>query len=170
MKNKFDIKQIHITEVSKSNIAEFWKLHWEYLNQDIFPNVTLGPGFDEEDREYFRSEDYRGIMEDYMEQSPDQAHMVYFYCDEVRIGCAEYVIYKSEDAKCMLMEFWVFPEYRGNGMGHVCFLSLRDYVFSDGAKYFEINVSNEKAHRFWTDLGFADAGADEWGQPLMKSM
>lgn len=160
---------ISIEEIPREKIDEFWDLHWEYLNRDIFPFESLCPASDEEDKEYFKGEEYRGTMESYMKREPDKAHMIYFVKENVRIGCAEYVTYKSEDGKCFLMDFWVFPDYRGNGMGHACYECLRDYVVKDGATYFEINVSNEKNQNFWKSNGFFDAGVDEWGMPLMKS-
>lgn len=159
---------IIIKEISKDNIEEYWTLHWEYLNRDIFPYETLVAESDSEDREYFRSEQYRGTMEKYMDREPDKAHFIYFYQDDMRIGGAQYVTYKSEDGKCFLMDYWVFPEYRGNGTGHRCYSSLRDYVKKDSATYIEINVSNEQNHRFWSGIGFVDDGFDEWGAPLMR--
>lgn len=160
--------EIEIEEVVKENIAEFWDLHWEYLNRDIFPYETLCTPSDEEDREYFHGREYRGVMEGYMEREPDKAHMIYFCRDGRRIGCCEYVTYKSEDGKCFLMDFWVFPKFRGSGIGRACFATLKKYAELDGAKYFQINISNEKNRNFWMKQGFTDAGQDEWGEPLME--
>lgn len=159
---------ILIEEVSKENISEYWRLHWEYLNRDIFSHKKLGSKLESEDLEYFRSKEYRGVMENYMDRNPDKAHFIYFYRDGLRIGCAQYVIYKSEDGKCFLMDFWVLPKYRGNKTGHECYYALKSYVKSDSAKYFKINVSNERNHNFWTSIGFIDDGFDEWGEPLMR--
>ncbi len=103
-----------------------------------------------------------------MEREQNQAHMIYFLEGDVRIGCAQYVTYKSEDGKCFLMDFWVFPAYRGNGTGHNCYRCLRDYVKKEEAAYFEINVTNEKNHHFWESNGFEDAGKDEREVPLMR--
>ena len=154
---------ITIEEIPKSHIGDFWALHWEYLNRDIFT-----PADTEEDREYFRSGEYRGTMERYMDRVPDRAHLVYLAEDGVRIGCAQYIIYKSEDGKCFILDFWVFPELRGGGTGHRCFDALSRYALTDGCTYFEINVAGERARRFWADVGFTDDGVDEYGLPLMR--
>lgn len=159
---------IFIEEVLKDNISEYWEFHWEYLNRDIFPYETLGTTLDDEEREYFRSDEYRGVLEQYMKREPDKAHFIYFCEDGVRIGCAQYVTYKSEDGKCFIMDFWLFPKYRGDGTGHRCYSSLRNYVKNDGATYVAINISNERNHRFWSSIGFADDGVDEYGSPLMR--
>lgn len=158
---------ITIEEIAKKDLASYWPLHWAYLNRDIFPHITLSAPADDEDRAYFSGPEYRGTLERFMDRTPDTAHMVYFVQEGRRIGCAQYVTYKSEDGKCLLMDFWVFPEFRGGGQGHECFYALSAHVASDGASYFEINVSNERNHRFWQGLGFTDSGHDEHGQPLM---
>lgn len=156
---------ITIEEISKENIGVFWALHWEYLNRDIF-----GPNDAEDDKAYFLSEDYRGRIELFMDRMPDKAHLVYFIRRGLRIGCAQYITYKSEDGKCFILDFWVFPEYRGNGTGHLCFEELLRYAKEDCAAYFEINTASERARRFWQSLGFEDDGIDEYGDPLMKKL
>lgn len=159
---------INIEEITKQGIGQYWQIHFEYLCRDIFPFSTLGQPIDDEDIEYFRGQEYRGVIEKYMDREHDRAHLIYFLRDSVRIGCAQYVTYKSEDGKCFLMDFWVFPQFRGEGTGCKCYEVLADYVKADGAKYFEINVSNERNHNFWLNIGFVDNGVDEYEEPLMK--
>ena len=93
--------------------------------------------------------------------------MVYFVENGIRVGAAQYCTYRSEDGKCFILDFWVFPEFRGLRMGHKCFEALEGYTKADGAVYFEINVEKENAARFWASLGFRDNGVDEWGMKLM---
>lgn len=154
---------IRIEEIPKKDVNTFWELHWEYLNRDLFDDT-----FSQEDREYFQSDEYRKSIERFLEREPDRVHMVYFTEGEERVGCAQYIIYKSEDNKCLVMDFWVFPEYRGNGMGHRCFEALMAYTKEDSAAYYSINCSGEQAKKFWMSLGFVDDGVDEYGEPLMK--
>ncbi len=94
-------------------------------------------------------------------------NMVYFVRDGVKIGASQYCTYKSEDGKCFILDFWVFPEYRGNGTGHKCFQTLMEYTKNDGAIYYALNYAKEDSHRFWASLGFSDNGTDEYGSPLM---
>lgn len=159
---------ITIELVTKEGLAEYWDLHWAYLNRDLFPYASLGEPMDAEDHEYFRSDTYRGVIERYMDRTPDTAFLLYFVEDGNRVGCAQYVTYHSEDGKCLLMDFWVLPAHRGGGMGRRCFAALHDRVQAEGAKYIEINVSNERNRNFWLGEGFADAGKDEHGEPLMR--
>ena len=152
---------ITMEEIGVDKIAEFWAIHYRYLVED-------GIITDEEDFEYFQSDEYRGIIQAHMLRATDRHHMVCFVRDGVRIGAAQYNTYQSEDGKCFVLDFWVFPAYRGNGTGHRCFDALRSYTKAGGALYYEINCTKENARRFWVSLGFMDCGVDEDGMPLMR--
>ena len=102
-----------------------------------------------------------------MLRAVDKHHMIYFVRGGVRIGAAQYNTYQSEDGKCFILDYWVFPEFRGSGTGHQCFEALERYTQADGARYYELNCTKENAHRFWLSLGFVDHGADEHGMALM---
>ena len=78
------------------------------------------------------------------------------------------VIFTSEDGKCFIMEFCVYPEFRGNGTGKECAGVLLDWAKENGALYAELNHgSNQRRRHFWETVGFIENGADEWGEPLM---
>ena len=150
---------ISIEEIPRSWIDEFWELHLRYLVDD-------GIVSDEEDIEYFSGDEYRSILTDHMVRDSDKQHMVWFVRDGTRIGAASFCTYQSEDGKCFILDFWVFPEFRGGGTGHRCFEALREYTRSDGAKYYEINSVKEDSVRFWKSIGFSENGEDEYGMPL----
>ena len=152
---------IRIEEIPVEQIDAFWELHYRYLVDD-------GIIEDEEDKEYFAGAEYRDVIKAHMERNVDKHHMLWFVRGSKRIGAAQYCTYHSEDGKCFLMDFWVFPEFRGNGTGHRCFEALEDYTKADGAVYYEINCEKEAAHRFWLSLGFRDSGVDEYEMPLME--
>ena len=151
---------IWLEEIPAGRIDEFWDIHFRYLIDD-------GIITDEEDEEYFQSEEYRGTLKAHMLRQQDKHHMVYFVEGAKRIGAAQYCTYRSEDGKCFILDFWVFPEFRGNGTGHRCFEALEAYTKADGAAYYALNVTKDNALRFWRSLGFADHGEDEWGMKLM---
>ena len=152
--------QVQIEEIPVECIDEFWEIHFQYLLQD-------GIITDEEDKEYFQSDEYRNVIKAHMLRSLDKHHMVYFIRDGVRIGAAQYNTYQSEDGKCFILDYWVFPEFRGGGTGHRCFEALEAYTKADGAVYYELNCTRENAYRFWKSLGFADNGMDEYDMVLM---
>ena len=151
---------ITIEEIPVENLNDFWDIHIKYLVEDAI--IT-----DEEDIEYFKSEEYRGILREHMIRARDKHHMVYFRRDGLSIGAASYCTYKSEDGKCFIMDYWIFPHFRGEGTGHHCFEVLEEYTKADGAKYYELNSTKEDSIRFWKSLGFVENGTDEWDMLLL---
>lgn len=151
---------IRIEEIPVERIYEFWDIQFRYLAEDGI--ITT-----DEEKEYFQGAEYRDILKGHMLRTPDTLHMVYFVRDGVRIGASQYCTYKSEDGKCFILDFWVFPAYRGNGTGHECFKALYQYTKEDAARYYVLNYAKEDSRRFWSSLGFVDNGIDEYGSPLM---
>lgn len=151
---------IAIEEIPAERANEFWAIQFRYLVDD-------GMVVTDEEKDHFSSREYRGHVEKLMKREPDKLHMVYFVRRGVRIGASMYCTYKTEDGKCLISDFWVFPEYRGGGTGHACFAALAAYTKADGAVYYALNYSKEDSHRFWLSHGFVDAGQDEYGSPLM---
>ena len=150
---------MEIEEISLDSIEDFWQAHIKYLVQDEIIS-------DEEDIEYFKSAEYREVIKAHIKRDVDKHHLVYFLEEGKRIGAASFCIYASEDYKCFLLDFWVFPEFRGKGRGHKCFYAFEQYTKSMGAKYFEINSEKEDSVRFWKSLGFRENGKDEYDMPL----
>ena len=150
-----------IEEIPAERANEFWNIQFEYLVND-------GMVVTEEEKAYFSSDEYRGHLEGLMKRDPDRLHMVYFVRDGVRIGASQYCTYQSEDGKCFILDFWVFPEYRGCGTGHACFEALTARTKADGAVYYALNYAKEDSRRFWLSNGFVDDGEDEYGSKLMK--
>lgn len=151
---------IRIEEIPVSRIDDFWNIQFRYLVDDGM--ITT-----EEEKAYFQSPEYRDVLKGYMLRTPDTLHMIYFVRDGVRIGASQYCTFRSEDGKCFILDFWVFPEYRGNGTGHECFQTLLEYTKRDGALYYALNYAREDSRRFWLSLGFTGNGVDEYGSPLM---
>lgn len=150
---------ITLEEIPLADIQAFWNVHLRYLIDD-------GIIEDEEDVAYFSGAEYRGILEAHMLRETDRQHMAWFVREGVRIGAASWCIFQSEDGKCFLMDFWVFPPYRGNGTGRRCFAALERRTKADGARYFELNSTKPDSVRFWKSLGFVENGVDEYDLPL----
>ena len=150
---------IGIEEIESKELPAFWDAHIRYLIDD-------GIISDEEDIAYFSGDEYRGVIEAHMQRDCDRHHLVYFVRGGERIGAASYCTYQSEDGKCFLLDFWVFPAFRGNGTGHRCFAALERCTKADGARYYEINSEKPESVRFWKSLGFTENGVDEYGMPL----
>lgn len=159
MENQITIREA----VTENDVATFWEQLHIYYKRDIFPDP------ENEDREYFLSDtEYRAHMQKIHDRQQDRCYYLFFHWDGRDIGFALPVIYTSEDGKCFVMEYCVYPEYRGNGTGKECAKALLDWAKENGALYAELNYgSNDRRFRFWKSVGFVKNGVDEWGEPLM---
>lgn len=158
MGNRITIREA----VTDKDIHTFWEQLYAYFKRDILPDP------EDEDREYFLGSDYRNHMHMIHEREKDRCFFLFFERNGQDIGFALPVIFDSEDGKCFIMEFCVYPEYRGNGTGKACAEVLLTWARDNGALYAELNYGrNERRRRFWKSAGFIENGADEWGDPLM---
>ena len=155
--------QILIREaVTPEDMERFWEQLHEYHKRDIFPES------DSEELEYFLGKEYYEQMMFVHSRRQDKCYFLFFNQNGQDIGFAMPVIYDSEDGKCFILDYWVFPEFRGNGTGRRCFGALENHTKAQGAVYYEINCSRENARRFWKSLGFEDCGMDEYDMPMME--
>ena len=145
-----------------ADIEKFWSELHEYHKRDIFPDP------EDEDRGYFLDDtQYRSQIDALCTRESDRCRRLFFSRGGEDIGFALAAIYDSEDGKCFLLEFCVFPEKRGNGLGTACARAFLDWARKSGAEFFELNVNTAQRRRFWQHIGFVPNGSDEWGVPLM---
>lgn len=154
-------EQVRILEANRD---VFWKVHEEYLRRDIFPNVTIGVPLAEEDRERFLSQEHRENMDRLCERDVDRVRRVFFMHKEEQIGFAFYCTYASEDGKCFIIDFCIYPSFRNKGYGRKCFEAIRK--LEERATYYELNLSNESNKKFWESVGFKYNGFDAYGSIL----
>ena len=158
MENQITIREA----ITETDVAAFWEQLHIYHKRDIFPNP------DSQDLEYFLGSEYYNHMMNIHSRPKDRCYFLFFHRDGRDIGFAMPVIFTSEDGKYFIMEFCVYPEFRGNGTGTECARVLLDWARENGALYAELNHgSNERRRHFWESVGFVENGADEWGEPLM---
>ena len=155
--------QIIIREaVTEAEISRFWEQLYLYFKRDILTGKQI------EDLSYFLSSEYHENMMKLHGRKQDRCFYLFFHRDGQDIGFAMPVIYTSEDGKCFIMEFCVYPQFRGSGTGQECAGALLDWARTQGARYAELNYgSDARRERFWQRVGFRKNGADEWGDPLM---
>lgn len=151
---------IELEEIKESELNDFWNHHYEYLiNNEIIK--------DEEDKEYFRSDEYRLTIKEHMFRKEDKHHIMYFVEEGIRIGAVSYCIYHSEDGKCFILDFWLFPDFRRKGNGTESFVVFEKHANKEGALYYEINCDGRSDRmRFWKKNGFVENGTDEYGEAL----
>ena len=157
MENQITIREA----ITEQDIAVFWEQLHSYHRRDIFAP-------DDEDLYHFLGSEYHDHMMKIRSRPQDRCWFLFFHRNGRDIGFAMPVIFASEDGKCFIMEFCVYPEFRGNGTGKACAGVLLDWANEHGALYAELNHgSNQRRRHFWESVGFLDNGADEWGEPLM---
>ena len=158
MENQITIREA----VTEHDVAAFLEQLHIYHQRDIFPDP------DSEDLSYFLSSEYHDHMMKIHSRPQDRCFFLFFHRNGRNIGFAMPVIFTTEDGKCFIMEFCVYPEFRGNGTGKECARVLLNWARENGALYAELNHGgNERRRHFWESVGFIENGADEWGEPLM---
>lgn len=157
MESKITIREA----VTENDQRVFWEQLRAYFVRDLFPDPA------DEDRAYFLGTEYRAAMEDLHRRTQDPCYWVFFCRDGQDIGFALPVLYTAEDGRCFIMEFCVYPQFRGGGTGKACAAALLAWAEERGGTYAELNAGDEGRARFWQSVGFVGNGADEWGVPLM---
>lgn len=152
---------------AKEEYDAFWKAKYEFFHQDIFPNCDLGAPLAQVDKEYFLSQEYRDRIDVLCSRDNDRAYSVFFEMGSSRIGFCLYCTYLSEDGKCFILDFCIFPDYRCRELGKRCFKALKALEGARGATYYALNTHSARSKRFWERLGFRTSGFDEFGSLLM---
>ena len=156
-------KPITVREaITENEFALFWEQLQTYYKRDMFPDPNA------EERGHFLGDEHRTAIQQTHDRAQDRCRCLFFLQNGQDIGFALPVIYNSEDGKCFITEFCVYPEYRGNGTGRECVDVLLNWAKENGTHYAELNCGgNDRRLRFWKSAGFVENGVDEWGKPLM---
>lgn len=158
MKNQINIREA----VTKEAIEVFWEQLHRYFKRDIFSDS------DDEDLNYFLGSEYQTHMMTVHERPENPCYFLFFQKNGQDIGFAMPVIFTSEDGKCFIMEYCIYPEFRGEGTGRKCADVLLKWARTKGSLYAELNYGNNKRREhFWHSVGFIKNGMDQWGEPLM---
>ncbi len=125
MENQITIREA----ITETDVALFWEQLHTYYKRDMFPNSNA------EERAYFLSDEYQSTMQEIYVREKDWCYYLFFQQNGQDIGFALPVIYISEDGKCFIMEYCVYPEYRGNGTGKKCAKVLLNWASHFVNKY-----------------------------------
>lgn len=158
MKNRITIHEA----ITENEVAAFWEQLHAYHKRDVFSDAN--------DRElnYFLGSEYHDHMMKIHDRPLNRCFFLFFRQDGQNIGFAMPVIFTTEDGKCFIMEYCIYPEFRGHGIGTKCAAVLLDWAKEHGALYAELNYGGDiRRKHFWERIGFTENGVDEWGEPLM---
>lgn len=101
-----------------------------YFKRDICPDPK------DEDLAYFLGDEYRTTLRSLHERKEDRLYYLFFTQNGQDIGFAMPVIYESEDGKCFILEFCLYPRFRRNADASV----TRKSAFRRG----ELTAQNKK--------------------------
>lgn len=118
MENRITIREA----VTENDVAAFWEQLHAYHKRDIFPDS------DTDELEYFLGSEYHDRIMEIYSRPKDRCFFLFFRRDGRDIGFAMPVIFTSEDGKCFIMEYCIYPEFRGNGTGKECAGVLLDWA------------------------------------------
>ena len=159
MDNRIGIREA----ISADDICAFWAQLRAYFARDVFPDPN------DENRAYFLdNSSYSANIQVLHERAENRLRYLFFVRNGIEIGFSMVTVFDSEDGKCFILEFCIFPAFRGGGTGRSCADALLSWAKMRGARYAELNYGgDERRLRFWKRVGFVENGADEWGEPLM---
>lgn len=153
--------------VTASDIARHRRGMDEMMTRDVRPCCDLGAPMTDQEAEHFLSPAYHRHIDALCRRETDPGRRVFFDLDGREIGFALYCTYLSEDGKCFLISFCLYPEHRCQGLGKRCFAALAERAGAQGARYFELNTHCRRSMRFWESVGFRYNGYDEAGSILL---
>ena len=130
MKNQIIIREA----ISEADTAAFWEQLHSYHDRDIFPNPK-----DESLKHFLSDTEYRVQIEHVHNRLQDRCYYLFFERNGQDIGFTLPAIFTSEDGKCFILEFCIFPEFRGGGTGRECAAVLLEWAKEHGARYAELN-------------------------------
>lgn len=71
----------------------------------------------------------------------------------IYIGFCDYICYIDENGKCLIGNFYIYPEFRSCGFGTDAYLLMERELINLGGKYIDITPSS-KAISFYLRKGF----------------
>lgn len=148
--------------------ADFTRAQAECLVRDIIPHCDLQQPMSAEEQAYFLSADHQQSLEALCQREIDPGRRCFFELDGQRVGYCFWVTFQSEDGKCFLLDFCIFPPFRCQGIGSRCFRALQAATQAQGAVYWELNTHCRRSMRFWQRQGFVFNGYDAYGVILLQ--
>lgn len=148
--------------------ANFAQAQEECLVRDVFPSCDLDAPLSPEEQADLLSPERRQSLEALCQRETDPGQRCFFALDGQRVGYCFWVTFHSEDDKCFILDFCIFPPFRCQGIGSRCFQALREHTQAQGAAYWELNTHCRRSLRFWQRQGFVCNGYDAYGAILLQ--
>lgn len=102
---------------------------------------------------HIKSEDYHKNILKVFNRSHNKFHICRILKDNIYIGFCDYICYIDENGKCLIGNFYIYPEFRSCGFGTDAYLLMERELINLGGKYIDITPSS-KAISFYLRKGF----------------
>ncbi len=103
---------------------------------------------------YLESNEYKQNILTLANRKENKFYIMKIIKDNDLIGFIDYVCYLDEKGKCIIGNFYIYPEYRNKGIG----LNVHNIIYNNlkklGGKFIEI-TPNEKALSLYKKLGYS---------------
>jgi len=145
-----------------AEIERFWQMWPRYIEEDLAPYGD--PPMGESERAELLSFAHRDRWRKLSQRPVDPARLELMTLDGKVAGFVIYVIYHSEDGKCLIAEYCLLPEHRGKGLGRQFYEALENRLRQQGAGYFVLENQNPPSRAFWAGLGFIEDKGYAWSE------
>lgn len=142
---------VSLSEFNLNNKTE-WETYFEIYNKYILEVCSEDDDL-EELISYISSEEYHSQILKVSNRNKDKFHVCRILNDNIFIGFCDYICYVEEDGKCLIGNFYLYPEYRNKGYGTYTYLLMERELIKLGGKYIDITPAT-KAISFYLRKGF----------------
>ena len=148
------LPSVSAEEVPPEDLAEFREMRLRHLGED---GILSGDG---KEPVCFSCGACRQKLE-CLPWEEEKLRRVWFVREDKRIGAALCSTDDSEKNRWEILDFWVFPSFRGKGAGHFCFEALEAFCREAGAESFALHCEKPAVIRFWRAFGFQQPKPEE---------
>lgn len=102
---------------------------------------------------YLNSEAYKVNTLAVINRENNPFYVMRIYADDIMVGFIDYICYVDEDGKSVIGNFYIYPEFRNQGIGTECYRLTEEQLRIAGGKFVEI-TPEEKAINMYVRMGY----------------
>lgn len=102
---------------------------------------------------YLNSEEYKTDTLTVINRENNPFNIMRIYADDIMVGFIDYICYVDEEGKCIIGNFYMYPELRNQGIGTECYRLIEEQLRIAGGKFVEI-TPEEKAINLYVRMGY----------------
>lgn len=102
---------------------------------------------------YLNSEGYKMDTLAVINRDSNPFNVMRIYAEEIIVGFIDYICYVDEDGKCIIGNFYIYPDFGNQGIGTECYRLAEVQLRIAGGKFVEI-TPEEKAINLYVRMGY----------------